>query len=587
MRNKIIFGIVGLLAASVAVAGPAGAATPPSEPTNVTALQTSYGSAKINWQPPSLTGSSAVTGYVVSRDGTDSTGNGPYSTTVSGSTRSFTFTKLVSGRTYTLSVRAVSAAGTGAPVSDVVVMESAPTNFVLTQSSAAGSATMRWTPPTGRLTVTGYRVARDGVDSAGAGPYSAVLSASAASFTMTKLTTGSTYTLTVQPITGFGAGPAASGTLLIRPVWKLRSLPLPSGADATQSRLNGLACKSLTFCLAVGYYTPTGSSNRKPLVSRWNGFTWSLLSSPVIPSGWPSATLEDVACASTTRCLAVGSNGSRSFSSSWNGASWTGPVTLPLPPHATTATTASLACATTTFCMAVGSATGGRATSSYPYGARWNGTTWALSTPVDPNGTGGAGWLYTVSCPTATRCEAAGSGFYDGGSITSNALIEGWNGTSWSVQSHPGSSDGGLTDRKLTGMSCPTTSSCMAAGNSYASSEFAYGADAYSWNGSSWKYVTTPDPTRVHVADSDDPVLRDVSCISATACTLVGAQGLEYGPTPGAYSVNRSGDQYTLQAMPGAGGDAEEVSCVGGTTCVAIGKIRGSAGFTILTETRN
>lgn len=105
---------VTLLVAAV-VAQPAAAATPPSAPRSVRAAQASTAptSATLKWAAPTSTGDSAITGYVVARDGKDSTGYGAWSGTVSATTFTATFNQLVPGTTYRFSVRAKNAAGLG------------------------------------------------------------------------------------------------------------------------------------------------------------------------------------------------------------------------------------------------------------------------------------------------------------------------------------------------------------------------------------------------------------------------------------------------------------------------------------------
>lgn len=103
--------------------------TPPGVPTSVTASQTAAASAAINWSPPTSAGSSAITGYRVSRDGVDSAGEGAYTTTAAATVRTFTLTRLVVGRAYNLSVAAISAAGTGTAVTVPVTITAPTTNF--------------------------------------------------------------------------------------------------------------------------------------------------------------------------------------------------------------------------------------------------------------------------------------------------------------------------------------------------------------------------------------------------------------------------------------------------------------------------
>jgi len=123
-------------------------------PTSVSANQTGPAAATINWQPPTATGGSAVTGYRVSRDGVDSAGEGAYSTTLAATARSFTMTRLVSGRSYTLSVRAITAAGEGAVASRAVPIAA---DAVFASDDFARSTTGGWgtAPLGGAWTVTG------------------------------------------------------------------------------------------------------------------------------------------------------------------------------------------------------------------------------------------------------------------------------------------------------------------------------------------------------------------------------------------------------------------------------------------------
>jgi hypothetical protein len=87
--------------------------TLPGTPTAVTATTAAGGTARLTWSPPAADGGQPITGYRVSRDGTDADGRGAWSTVLGAGKRDFSFTRLVPGRAYTLTVSAVSAVGTG------------------------------------------------------------------------------------------------------------------------------------------------------------------------------------------------------------------------------------------------------------------------------------------------------------------------------------------------------------------------------------------------------------------------------------------------------------------------------------------
>ncbi|HYN70883.1 MAG TPA: fibronectin type III domain-containing protein, partial [Nakamurella sp.] len=107
-------------AASGSVTTPA---TAPGVPTGVATSITASGSGTLTWAPPASDGGSAVTGYRVSRNGTDSTGAGPSSTLVSHATRSNTFATLRRGVSYTVSVQAVTAVGSGPAASATLTVQ--------------------------------------------------------------------------------------------------------------------------------------------------------------------------------------------------------------------------------------------------------------------------------------------------------------------------------------------------------------------------------------------------------------------------------------------------------------------------------
>ncbi len=168
-------------------------------------------SAQVKWTPVAK-----ATGYQVGRDGKDSGGGGPWSTTDPASTTSRVFLHLVPGQKYTFTV---TPQGVNVPAKTVSVTmtksgTSLPNDSVPTtpgggsSSTSAGSLTVTtgnvtstsvqvtWTPVP---KATGYQVGRDGKDSGGGGPWSTTDPASTTSRVFLHLVPGQKYTFTVTP----------------------------------------------------------------------------------------------------------------------------------------------------------------------------------------------------------------------------------------------------------------------------------------------------------------------------------------------------------------------------------------------------
>lgn len=115
----------------LAVTVPARTAAPvvgvPDKPTSVGVGSITADSLVLSWQPPASDGGSPITGYRLTRDGTDTNGNGPWTGERSATARSQTFTLLLADTAYNLSIAAINAAGDSLPVA-VATRTLAPTN---------------------------------------------------------------------------------------------------------------------------------------------------------------------------------------------------------------------------------------------------------------------------------------------------------------------------------------------------------------------------------------------------------------------------------------------------------------------------
>ena len=74
----------------------------------------------------------------------------------------------------------------------------------------------------------------------------------------------------------------------------------------------------------------------------------------------------------------------------------------------------------------------------------------------------GYSFLNGVSCASTTSCDAVGYSASSPLFSTGSTLVEHWNGTSWSIVTSPNPL--GATAAALHGVSCPSTTTCFAAG---------------------------------------------------------------------------------------------------------------------------
>ena len=363
-----------------------------------------------------------------------------------------------------------------------------------------------------------------------------------------------------------GASPAfaASG-------WTIEPTPNPTGAS--QSTLSGVSCTSAAACTSVGNYT-NSAGTILTLAERWNGTMWTIQPSGN-PTGASQSTLSGVSCTSAAACTSVGNYTNSAgtvltLAERWNGTMWTIQPSGN-PTGASQSTLSGVSCTSAAACTAVGNYTNSAGT-VLTLAERWNGTKWTIQQTVNP-GVSTRYWvpnvLTGVSCTTSTACTAVGWDRLDECSFSrcyvDATLAEGWNGSSWTVQS-------GLPGYRFPipiafeGVSCSAAAACAAVG-SYNGSTLAAGL-----SGTTWATQSTPSE-----ATSSD--LAGVSCASATACTAVGQSGETLAET-------WNGTTWTIQptANPTAATSSRlnSVSCTTSAACTAVGYYTKSAG-TILT----
>jgi hypothetical protein len=291
------------------------------------------------------------------------------------------------------------------------------------------------------------------------------------------------------------------------------------------SQLSAISCTSPVFCMAAGL-SWNGSSNFTTLAEIWNGSAWS-----VVPTVDPNIynLLSTVSCTSPSFCVAGGqyNNGARpqTLAETWDGSSWTRTPTTDLGVQDSIN---GASCASASFCVGVSAYEADYSNAHWQtLGEEWDGSAWSTMTTVDgysDTSTNFVNELLGVSCISSSFCMAAGDYYYDflpPATPPAQTLAEVWNGSSWSATATTNPSFA----QQLQAVSCTRESFCIAVGSQTNDQSTGYlGASggaaqqtlAEAWDGSAWSTMTTTDP------DSSD-LLQGVSCTVTGFCVAVGS----------------------------------------------------------------
>jgi hypothetical protein len=126
-------------------------------------------------------------------------------------------------------------------------------------------------------------------------------------------------------------------------------------------------------------------------------------------------------------------------------------------------------------------------------GEHWNGTAWSIvSTPNPATSSGDYDVLAATAAPFSSDVWAVG---YSGnvGEAADKSLIERWNGTRWSVVASPNP----YTTQDLYGVAAVSSGDVWAVGGYFNYSPYGYGALIEHWNGTTWSKVSNPATIRL------------------------------------------------------------------------------------------
>jgi hypothetical protein len=339
--------------------------------------------------------------------------------------------------------------------------------------------------------------------------------------------------------------------------WVIVSSPNASGAPFNV--LKGVTCLSSSNCTVVGF---SYSGTERTLIEHWNGSFWTVTASPNT-SPTDDNELLSVACTLASDCWAVGYFASNTTAQTliehWDGTSWA-IIASPNMTGAQLNILNSVTCSEATNCWTVGyyGITTGL---TNPYQAlieHWNGISWSIAHPTNLLPPSSA--LFSVNCGSASDCWAVGltqtqppTGlpFYA-------TLVEHWNGILWTVASSPNTAP--MQDNGLLGVSCLSASNCWAVGGYY--SGLFEQTTVQHWDSVSWSLLTSPNrpPTETHNH------LYDATCISASQCWAVGSYT---GDNVLEQTLVERWDGNSWSVFPSANANVAGANLLYGVTCAA------------------
>jgi len=254
---------------------------------------------------------------------------------------------------------------------------------------------------------------------------------------------------------------------------------------------------------AVGNTTTfNGGRGQRPLIERLEGGSWKVMSNPKVIGG----SLAAVVGMGRGNAWAVGSFGPstrpQALIERWTGSAWR-QVSGPRPPAGSYLL--ALAGVSQSDVWAVGG-TGIQGLSGSTLIEHWDGSSWhEVTSPSLGPASGRSQTLNGVAAVSANDAWAVG---YSGTSRTQRALIEHWDGSSWSHVPSPN-----VGPSRLSGVSAVSSRNVWAVGLTYSLKHAKTLVEH--WNGSSWKRVRSPSPGAY-------PVLTSVAALSSRSVWAVG-----------------------------------------------------------------
>ena len=313
----------------------------------------------------------------------------------------------------------------------------------------------------------------------------------------------------------------------------------------------------------MGSYS-AGANGENTLAERWNGVSWTVVSTPnATTTYWDQAN--GVTCVSSTECWAVGyyNTGSGSLTLDRRVDRCHVDHRQRRGRRRDSNNLYGVTCWSATECWAVGRT---RLTVPAPIeplsrnGTEVLGAQIRLQTATAPQS------LSTISltCRAHRHPSVGPSGAPRSSCGPSQAIVEEWKGDSWQIVPSPAS-----PYSELYGVTCAAPGDCWAVGSYFDQANNDLQTLIESWDGSAWTAVTSPN-----TSSTQSDVLNSVTCASSTECFTV---GYYRNASNVAQTLIEQWDGHTWSILASTNGNTtqdnilDKVACALASECWAVG----------------
>lgn len=344
--------------------------------------------------------------------------------------------------------------------------------------------------------------------------------------------------------------------------WKVERTTDPRSRNGF---LGTVSCPKISWCMAGGSYAYIGagySPHSAALALTWDDRGWTRR--PVVEPAEPapswlgsSDSIAAVSCAGPSACLAITGHLDSEFQW-WDGHGWTR-VTAPSTGLADV-TFHSVSCGSPTTCTALGSGYDG---DFVPVIATRSAKQWKVEAAPLPESSDL--FLGSLSCTSAVVCAIAGSRWIgdDEGNGVHRAFLLTRSVSGWSFHELPSAPDNGFGP-----VECVTPTWCIVVGtNSFGEPPF-----ALRWNGTTASALPAPDLGTASFVD-------DIACGAVGSCFVVAKASVPDQEQPQLIAASLRGTSWRPETIPGDQVAINDVSCPSATKCTLVGHLTSDGVF--------